>query len=222
MTPVVTHACPSEVPDSLPLFVFGSLMDADVMAVVLGRDPSSLVWQAAALTGYRRQRAAGEVFPILVAADDAPQAQVVGALLLGASAADLDRILFYEGPTYHLETVAVDLVLPESRAGKTVGGPEGQDGCDERRRRWARVFMATSGSGKGDLLDSLKDSGEAWELASWQAQQKPLALLIADELMALFGQMPSQAVQGPVWEAVKARALSRLAAQGSNEATIAA
>ena len=49
-------------------FFFGTLMDQDVLSVVLGRRPAPGMIRSASLAGYRRFRARCESYPVLVAA----------------------------------------------------------------------------------------------------------------------------------------------------------
>jgi len=161
----------------LPLFVFGSLMDPDLLSVVLGGAPDHLDREPARLAGYRRHRAEGEVFPVLVE-DAAGRGWVDGLLLHGLTDGDLARILYYEGAEYapHIVTVTA---APRER----------------RRRCRSRAFLSTG---------VLRDSGEPWELASWQSEEKPVALRLASELMTRFA--AGMAAPTPdEWDGMKAR-----------------
>jgi hypothetical protein len=93
----------------LPLFVFGTLLDRDLLAQVLGRDISDLRFTPAALDGYRRRRARGESFPILV---PQPGGRVDGLLIHGLTAADVARLRFFEAG-YELSPIQV--ATPEGR-----------------------------------------------------------------------------------------------------------
>lgn len=104
-----------------PLFVFGTLLDADLRRIVLGaHDRPPLM--AARLRGYARRTVCGETFPMLV---PAPGAVVDGLLIAGLGPQALARLRFYEGPGYALRPLSVH-------------GAHG-----ERRRCRARVFLAT-------------------------------------------------------------------------------
>lgn len=72
-------------------FFYGSLMDADVRAAVLGRAPVCV--EPATLIGWRRVKAAGASYPLLV---EARLAAVAGAAL-DLSPADASRVAWYEG-----------------------------------------------------------------------------------------------------------------------------
>ncbi len=87
-------------------FVFGTLMDRDVAAVVLGRrfDPANAL--PAWLHGYQRLLVAGECYPAL-----APRAggKVTGLLLSGLGDADLARMQFFESEEFEPRACEVEL-----------------------------------------------------------------------------------------------------------------
>jgi len=60
---------------STPIFVYGSLMYPSVLTALLGRCPPA---QAAVLTGFRRLRIRGEVYPALVQTDLQPATKTQG------------------------------------------------------------------------------------------------------------------------------------------------
>ncbi|WP_019644022.1 gamma-glutamylcyclotransferase family protein [Novispirillum itersonii] len=202
-------------PVTLPLFVFGSLMDADILARVLGRRRAAAVVRCPAwLSGYRRQCAREDVFPILVpdthtvAADEAiAHPPVEGRLLLGLTAGDLDRIEYYEGAGYVLRPLTVEIPLtagqtetPETEAGP--GACPGEGRAEARRRTGAQVFLSTG---------LFSDSGVAWDIGHWQQTQKRYALLLTDALMQHYGVTPKEDMEGPVWAAIEARCRDLLA-----------
>jgi hypothetical protein len=81
----------------LPYFFFGTLMDADVLGVVLGRPPAAIAYATARLEGYRRWRVRGESYPI-VRPDSS--GGVDGVLVSDLSPAEIGRLNFYEGEEY--------------------------------------------------------------------------------------------------------------------------
>lgn len=85
-------------------FFFGSLMDADVLAVVLGRPLARGALPRAWLVGWRRMRLAGQPYPILV---PDPDGEVDGILVEGLNETDVGRVLFYESMEYRPATVVV-------------------------------------------------------------------------------------------------------------------
>jgi len=102
--PCLLDQCPTRfvAPAPLParLFVFGSLMDADLLGVVLGRDVSALPMRFAHIRGFRRRRALGESYPVL---QPTPNGIVEGMLIEGLDLHDLDRLQYYETADYRLE-----------------------------------------------------------------------------------------------------------------------
>jgi hypothetical protein len=87
------------------LFFFGSLMDLELLALVIDRPVDGLSTGAAVLHGFERRRAVGESFPIIV---PHPGGRVDGVLVEGLTEADLDRIQFFEGSDYALHPFAVE------------------------------------------------------------------------------------------------------------------
>ena len=75
-------------------FFYGTLMDANVAAVVLGRRRAAPVWRPAVLWGYVRRGVVGATYPAL-----APRRghAVHGIFAAGLSAGDLSRLRYFEG-----------------------------------------------------------------------------------------------------------------------------
>jgi hypothetical protein len=86
------------------MFFFGTLMDEDVLTVVLGHPLTALGLQPARLTGWRRVSIAGRSYPMLI-----PHATggVDGILVHGLDERDRCRLDYYEGPEYRMGTVTV-------------------------------------------------------------------------------------------------------------------
>ena len=103
-------------------FFFGSLRDADVLGLVLGRRLPPARLRPARLKGFRLLRVRGESYPMLAAAS---ARTVRGALVHGLTGADAKRLAFFEGEEY--ETAPLMVVL------------------GARRRVRALVFRARSG-----------------------------------------------------------------------------
>lgn len=85
-----------------PLFVYGTLLSAQIRARVLGRAAPVLT---ARLTGYRRLTLAGRHYPGLVRAH---QGEVTGLLVEGLGRADLQQLDRYEGQEYRRRLLRVD------------------------------------------------------------------------------------------------------------------
>ncbi len=88
-----------------PLFFFGTLMDLDVLTYLLQRPVDVDDLQPAAISGFRRRRACGASYPMLVAH---PNGVVGGRLLRRASARDIARINHYESGEYGAELRRVE------------------------------------------------------------------------------------------------------------------
>jgi hypothetical protein len=86
------------------LFFFGSLMDADLLRLVLNRDTSDIAHAPAEILGYERRRAKNESFPIIV---PTPGGKVEGRLVTGFTAEDVARIQWYESDDYALRPCVV-------------------------------------------------------------------------------------------------------------------
>ena len=82
-------------------FFYGSLIDPDVLALVLGRPRRRMT--PAALEGWRRLRVAGECYPLIV---PDPDARVAG-VMAEVSPAEARRLAWYEGEDYELGELAV-------------------------------------------------------------------------------------------------------------------
>lgn len=89
-----------------PLFVYGTMLDRDVIEVVLGRpfDPASM--RPAWLDGYRVVRFRNDIYPMLV---EAPGEHASGAVLYDLDATDLDRIGFFESYEYDFIECTVEV-----------------------------------------------------------------------------------------------------------------
>ena len=86
----------------LSFFFYGTLMDPDLQAVVLGgRLPAGV---SAVLDGYRRRTVAGQDYPAITPAKGA---SVSGLLLDGVSPTMAARASQYEGPQYTAACLAV-------------------------------------------------------------------------------------------------------------------
>lgn len=89
---------------SLPLFVYGTLRDPDILAAVLTHPWPAAQSAPAKAPAYRVIAYPGRTYPVLVAStqDTAP-----GLLLSGLSAMDLARLDAFEGDEYHRATITV-------------------------------------------------------------------------------------------------------------------
>lgn len=126
----------------LGLFVYGTLMDADVRTLVIGRPLEAAQAQPAILKNMRRVYIAGRVYPMVVPRrGDA----VPGLLLSALSEEDFARLDAFEGGDYRRERQ-----------------PVWPDGKAEPVNAW---LYRTRGVGP-------QPSPRPWALEAWQAREK--------------------------------------------------
>lgn len=161
------------------LFFFGSLMDMELLALVTGRAVDDLEVAGAALHGFVRRRARGESFPIVV---PHPGGRVAGALVTGLTAADVDRIQYFEGSDYALQCFGVEL-------------------SDERVE--ALVFVPTA---------RLEPEAAEWDFDSWSRQERAMCIALAEELMSHHGRLGAAEIDAlwPEMKARVARRFRRI------------
>lgn len=97
------------------LFFYGTLMDADIRAAVMGGAAPAPVAPATA-RGWRRVRVSGRPYPTMVAH---PTGRVDGLAVSDIDESRLRNLLTYEGPEYHLEIIAIGLECGTSVAAAT-------------------------------------------------------------------------------------------------------
>jgi hypothetical protein len=85
-------------------FFYGTLLDPDVTALVLGRRLPPAAFVPATLPGYSRWRVQGGSYPISV---PDRKGEVPGAIVGGLSARDVTRLAAYEGPGYRIAALKV-------------------------------------------------------------------------------------------------------------------
>jgi gamma-glutamylcyclotransferase (GGCT)/AIG2-like uncharacterized protein YtfP len=90
----------------MDLFVYGTLMDEDVLGRVIGRAVPASRIGAAFVDGYRRVYVEGTYFPILV---PVPGGSVEGRLITGLGAQAVARLSRFEGRQFRLERMPVRL-----------------------------------------------------------------------------------------------------------------
>jgi hypothetical protein len=87
-------------------FFYGTLLDLDVTALVLGRRLPPAAYTPAVLPGHARRRIKGGTYPIAVRD---PKSEVMGAVVGGLSARDAARLSAYEGPRYRVAPLKVKI-----------------------------------------------------------------------------------------------------------------
>ena len=85
-------------------FFYGTLLDSDVAALVLGRRLPPAAFMPASLLGHARQRAKNATYPIVVRD---PRCEVPGVIVGGLSARDVARLAAFEGPGYRIVPLRV-------------------------------------------------------------------------------------------------------------------
>ena len=104
---------------TLPLFVYGSMRDADVRALVLGPDSPGIRTEPAWMPDAAAARVPGESYPFLVSIEGA---RAPGELLHGLDQTCLDRIHFFESDEYACVRCVVELADGERIAAMHFGG----------------------------------------------------------------------------------------------------
>lgn len=154
-------------------FFYGTLMDPDLLAVVIGRAVPEGDREPAALAGYRRVRVRGASFPALV---PAPSERIEGVTIGRLSAQEVGRARFFEGEEYALESVRI-----------TLRGPE--------REVPARAFLRTAALEVLDAAWSFAD----WRASP--TRRRDLAL--TRKWMALYGRYaPDDPALDAIWRAM--------------------
>jgi hypothetical protein len=109
-----------------------------------------------------------------------PGGEVAGLVIEGVSADEVGRLCYYETPDYALHPYPVETAVERSHA---------------------HVFIAT---GRLDVEDA------HWEFEAWVATEKPLGLILAEELMRHYDLGTPMAEIDRLWPDMKAAAEVRL------------
>ena len=89
-------------------FFYGTLRDSDVRSKVLSAQSKLSLYQPDfKLSGYHLRQVKGEDFPIVIETND-PRDLVVGDLFHGVSQEDQERLCYFEGEEYSVQTLTVD------------------------------------------------------------------------------------------------------------------
>jgi len=123
---------------SLPLFVYGTLREPTLLAILLGRRPAPPL--PAVAPGWRAVPAPGKPWPILARA---PGRAAEGLVLLGLTAFETDLLDAWEGDAYRRLPLAVMIgeELHEAEAYLPVVAPAG-DAPDWSYGAWKEVHAA--------------------------------------------------------------------------------
>ena len=87
-------------------FFYGTLIDPEVLRLILGREVAPLSRRKARLRGYRRVFRHNATYPVLVADADAA---VEGVVIGGLAPRDVAALERYEGPDY--KTITLPMAL---------------------------------------------------------------------------------------------------------------
>lgn len=167
---------PAGRPAPASLFVYGTLLDPEILARVSGRAGA---WEttAARLDGHRVARSGPDGLPVLRPAE---ASQAVGRVLLNVSAEEFARIVFFEAAEYDVAPV-------------TVRREDGQPVAT-----WAFLPTAARGApAEGEEPD--------WSVESWPGEDRRIMRAAAAEFMSHFGVTPL-AVVDELWPEILARA----------------
>jgi hypothetical protein len=85
-------------------FFYGTLIDSDVMALVIGRRLPPSAFVPAILPRHSRRRAKGATYPVAI---PDPADEVQGVVVGGLSSRDVGRLAAYEGPGYRIAGLKV-------------------------------------------------------------------------------------------------------------------
>ncbi len=112
-------------------FFFGTLLDEEVLTLVVGRKVPAADKRPASLPGFRRVRARGVTYPIIVSRENS---SVAGLLVSGLADAEAKRLIEYEGANYDLVTLSVTAGSRRHQARVFV--PVGQGGLTPLDEDW--------------------------------------------------------------------------------------
>lgn len=85
-------------------FFFGTLLDEEVLTLVVGRAIPAADKRPATLGGFRRVKAQGVTYPIIVRRQNS---SVAGMLVSGITGEEAELLIAYEGANYDLATLPV-------------------------------------------------------------------------------------------------------------------
>jgi hypothetical protein len=86
-------------------FFFGTLMDTDIVSLVIGRKVTGDMLKPAHLAGFKRVTVQGATYPIIVPDEDSV---VDGVIMAGISPQEREALEAYEGKNYRVTTTMVD------------------------------------------------------------------------------------------------------------------
>jgi hypothetical protein len=127
-------------------FFYGTLIDPDVRALVLGRHAPRIV-EPAGLRGWRCVPVPARTYPMLIAD---PEGRLSGVLVRGLNAVARERLVRYEDDLYELVEIDVEIgrrgkkrgaFTFVARSGRTASGSRTWDFTDWQRRHKRRFLQ---------------------------------------------------------------------------------
>lgn len=168
------------------LFFCGTLRYGPLLQIVLDRSETALILEPASLSGHAVFWVQDQPYPMIVAQ---PGGIARGVLVRGLSAADIDRLEFYEGGFDHdLRPVTLQL----------------DDGSDAE----ALVFFPPPAGGDPVSVQP----GEPWSLDDWVAKWGAMTLRAARDVMVWHGRRNASDIVKSI-PSIRRRAVSWLRAQ---------
>lgn len=161
-----------------PFFFFGTLRDADIFRAVIGRPMAAFATAPASLDGHAVERLAEWPYPRLVVRDGA---LARGLLVDGFTAAEVDRMCFFESEEYEMRQIEV----------RTSTGP-----------RAVACFIAD---------ERMESSALAWSLDDWRRLAKDRALAETEICMTEYFGRVSRRDLDRQWPEIERRAAESLA-----------
>jgi len=131
-------------------FFYGTLVDADVRQLVLGRPVPNAAVRSATLQEFQRYSVLDQPYP---AAVPQPGSAIDGVVMPRASLDDAAKLTCFEGSDYEAQLRQVTIAA---------------DGSEEERDAW--VFIASERVLRGD---------PGWSIDDWRSRHKPAFFEIA-------------------------------------------
>jgi hypothetical protein len=175
----------------MQFFFYGSLMDRELLALVIGRTGDELRMEAATIHDFVRRRALNESFPVLV---PHPGGRVGGALVRDLTAAEIARLKFYEASDYEGSEYALTALQVECR-GELLP---------------AQVFLPTAHIAADETV---------WGFDTWAAAERPLFMAMVEERMSRYGSI-SAAENHALWPQMKAEVERRFRRRHESEPNV--
>lgn len=139
------------------LFSFGTLMDAELLSAVCGQDMAEIVREPATVDDHIALWVVNDHYPVLV---PRPGARTEGLILRGLNSESLERIIFFEGGEFSVQTIDV--------------------------RNAAGVFESVQYFEDTELKSI---SEQVWKLEDWQRDTKPDTMPRVHRYMQCYGKM---------------------------------